>query len=126
MNDTFNQLELAMPKIKSVNEVSPDMTSLKGSITTTYTKLVQRYGEPCESDGYKSDAEWIIEWEDGLIGTVYNWKNGKNYLGNSGKEVENITDWNIGGHKEIVVRRIRDDILHSWPIFDEIRQEASE
>ena len=61
-----------------------------------------------------------------MIGTVYNWKNGKNYLGNRGKEVENITDWNIGDHKEIVVKRISDDLLNSWPVFDEIRQEVSE
>lgn len=115
-----------MPKVKSVNEASPDMTSLKCSITTTYAKLVERYGEPCESDGYKSDAEWIIEWEDGVIGTIYNWKNGKNYLGDGGEEVEDITDWNIGGHKQIVVKRIRDDLLNSWPIFDHIRQEVSE
>lgn len=115
-----------MPKIKSINEVSPDMTSLKGSITTTYANLFQKYGEPCKSDVYKSDAEWIIEWEDGVIGTIYNWKNGKNYLGDRGKEVENITDWNIGGHNQIVVKRIRDDLLHPWPIFDEIRQEISE
>lgn len=115
-----------MPKVKSINKVSADMTSLKGSITTTYAKLVKRYGEPHESDGYKSDAEWVIEWEDGVIGTIYNWKNGKNYLGDEGEEVENITDWNIGGYKEIVVKRISDDLLNSWPVFDEIRQEVSE
>jgi len=115
-----------MPKIKSINEVSPDMTSLKGSINTTYAKLVKRYGEPCESDGYKSDAEWIIEWEDGVIGTIYNWKNGKNYLGDYGDEVEDITEWNIGGHKPIVVKRILDDLKNSWPVFDEIRQEVSD
>lgn len=115
-----------MPKIKSINEVSPDMTSLQGYITTTYAKLVEKYGEPLKDDGYKSDAEWIIEWEDGAIGTIYNWKNGKNYLGNRGSEVEDITDWNIGGHKGIVVKRIRDDLLNSWPVFDEIRQEVAE
>ena len=111
-----------MPKVKSVNEVSPDMTSLKGSITTTYAKLVKRYGEPCESDGYKSDAEWIIEWEDGVMLSY----NEAARLLDGGEEVEDITDWNIGGHKEIVVKRIRDDLLNSWPIFDHIRQEVSE
>lgn len=115
-----------MPKVKSINKVSPGTTSLKGSITITYAKLVERYGEPCESAGYKSDAEWDIEWEDGVIGTIYNWKNGKNYLGDEGEEVEDITDWNIGGYKEIVVKRISDDLLNSWPVFDEIRQEVSE
>jgi hypothetical protein len=115
-----------MPKIKSINEASPDMTSLQGYITTTYAKLVEKYGEPLKDDGYKSDAEWIIEWEDGAIGTIYNWKNGKNYLGNRGSEVEDITDWNIGGHKGTVVKRIRDDLLNSWPVFDEIRQEVAE
>ena len=79
-----------MPKVKSINKVSANMTSLKGTITTTYSKLVDKYGDPLEIDGYKSDAEWIIEWEDGVIGTIYNWKNGKNYLGDDGDEVKNI------------------------------------
>lgn len=115
-----------MPKVKSVNEHSADGTHLQGYVSTTYDKIVSKYGPPIEGDGYKIDAEWIIQWEDGLVGTIYNWKNGKNYLGKEGTPTKKIEEWNIGGHKSIVVKRIQDDLLHSWPVFDEIRQEASE
>ena len=115
-----------MPKIKSINAVSPDGTCLQGYLNATYQKIVDRYGSPIEGDGYKTDAEWIIKWDDGIVRTIYNWKNGKNYLGESGLPIENITQWNIGGNKKIVEKRINDDILNAWPVFDEIRQEVSE
>lgn len=115
-----------MPKIKSINKASPDGTFLLDSIDTDYAKIVEKYGNPTTVDGYKSDAGWVIEWDDGRVGTIYNWKNGKNYLGKDGLEVNKIKDWNIGGKDKIVVKRIRDDLLNSWPIFDEIRQEVSE
>jgi len=115
-----------MPKIKSINKADAEGTCLQDYVTVDYKTIVDRYGEPTTSDGYKIDAEWIIEWEDGLIGTLYNWKNGKNYLGEDGLPVEEIWEWNIGGRYKTVAKRIRDDLLNAWPVFDEIRQEASE
>ena len=72
-------------------------TSLVGEITAPFSKLVKAFGEPTESDGYKSDAEWEVEFEDGTVATIYNWKNGKNYNGSSGTPTEKITNWRIGG-----------------------------
>lgn len=72
-------------------------TSLVGEITAPYSKLVKAFGEPTESDGYKSDAEWEVEFEDGTVATIYNWKNGKNYMGSSGTPTERIIHWHIGG-----------------------------
>ena len=73
-------------------------THLVGEIRTTYAKLVELFGEPTEGDGYKVDAEWEIEFENGTVVTIYNWKNGKNYCGADGLNVRQITNWNIGGH----------------------------
>jgi hypothetical protein len=115
-----------MPRIKSINQADADGTCLQGYVSVDYKTIVTKYGEPTTSDGYKIDAEWIIKWEDGQVGTLYNWKNGKNYLGDDGLPVEKIKEWNIGGRNNLVVKRIRDDLLNAWPIFDEIRQEASE
>lgn len=115
-----------MPKIKSINKANAIGTCLQDYINVSYDKIVEKYGIETTSDGYKIDAEWIIEWSDGKVGTIYNWKNGKNYLGEDGLEVNKIKDWNIGGKDKIVVKRIRDDLLNAWPIFDEIRQEVSE
>lgn len=115
-----------MPKIKSINKADAEGTCLQDYVTVDYKIIVERYGEPTTSDGYKIDAEWVIEWEDGQVGTLYNWKNGKNYLGEDGTPVERIIEWNIGGKSKIAGKRIRDDLLNAWPVFDEIRQEVSE
>jgi hypothetical protein len=81
----------------------------QGLITTTYDEIVARFGKQLTSgfDDYKSDAEWHIRWEDGMIGTIYNWKNGRNYLGSHGLDVWQITEWSIGGSSPDVVQRIR-------------------
>ena len=83
------------------NVVNCGGTSLVGYITVSYEKLVNTFGEPNNSDGYKVDAEWDIKFADGTIATIYNWKNGKNYIGCDGTDVEEITDWHIGGVNEL-------------------------
>jgi hypothetical protein len=89
--------------------VSIDNTCLQGHIRTGYQELVSAFGKqvgPELFDTIKSDAEWHIQFEDGLIATVYNWKNGRNYCGPSAPAAHEITEWNIGGKSEEVVQRI--------------------
>ena len=86
-----------MYKTHNEKEINVDRTSYVGEITTTYQTLVDTFGEPTKSDEYKVDAEWIIESPDGVVATIYNWKNGKNYLGNEGLDTVNIINWNVGG-----------------------------
>ena len=72
-------------------------TSLVDEIQITYDKLVKLLGEPnADNDGYKTDAEWELE-VNGKILTIYNYKDGKNYIGENGLEVEDITNWHVGG-----------------------------
>ena len=92
--------------IKSVNTASADWTSLQGYITVPYQKLIETFGKPEEGDGYKVDAEWVIEFEDGTIATIYNWKNGKNYCGSSGLPVSRIEEWNVGGKDKDAVKKV--------------------
>lgn len=74
-------------------------TSLAGYLTVTYAQLVEAFGAPnTPNDGYKTDAEWTLMSDDGHVVTIYNYKNGKNYNGPSGLAVEDITEWNVGGH----------------------------
>lgn len=116
-----------MPKIIRVNDESTSVngTSYLDLFHVDYDQLVSKLGDPGDSfDGYKTDAEWTIEFEDGNVATVYNWKNGKNYCGESGLAVSRIKEWHIGGHNACVVDWIKDYVLHSWPMFDDIRQEA--
>ena len=116
-----------MPKIIKVNNKSSHVngTSYLGRFNADYDLLISKLGEPTDSfDEYKTDAEWIIEFEDGNVATIYNWKDGKNYCGEEGLPVEHIKEWHIGGRNVCVVEWIEDYIHNSWPVFDEVRQEA--
>lgn len=74
-----------------------NMTHRQGQINTSYDILVAVFGQPDPGsiDPYKSDAGWTITFADGVVVTIYNWKNGPVY---GGDPVEEITLWNIGGH----------------------------
>ena len=71
-----------------------------------YDVLVKLFGKPHGSDEYKADAQWDIELEDGRVGSIYNYKTGKNYLGNKGLKTEDITYWHIGGKEKLVAKEI--------------------
>jgi hypothetical protein len=81
-------------------------TCLQGYISATFEELVAIFGEPGVGDEYKTDAEWIIEFEDGTVATIYNWKDGRNYCGEDGLAVEDITDWHVGGFGQRAVDRV--------------------
>ena len=71
-------------------------SSLQGRVEATYQELVAVFGEPnCHTDGYKTDAEWEFNITGRQTVNIYNYKNGKNYLGGNGLPVESITTWNI-------------------------------
>jgi len=72
-------------------------THLQGYVDTTYDALVAAFGKPTTADEYKVDWEWLVEFDDGTIATVYNWKDGPNYCGSEGLKASQITDWHIGG-----------------------------
>lgn len=77
-----------------------NMTSLQGYVNTNYETLVACFGEPvAQYDDYKCDCEWNIKFADGVVVSIYNWKDGKNYCGEEGLDVEDITDWHVGGHR---------------------------
>ena len=81
-------------------------THLIGHVSTSYQKLVEVLGDPLKGS-YKTDAEWYISFSDGMVATIYNWKNGKNYCGEEGYELEEIENWHIGGLKPQVETRIK-------------------
>lgn len=91
-------------KIDDATKVSG--THLQGYVETTYAKLVDTFGEPnLEGDEHKVDVEWLLETPAG-VATVYNWKDGKKYLGEDGLDVADIKEWHIGGHSVDVVEHI--------------------
>lgn len=88
-------------------DLIPEGTSLRGYISIRYDDLVQVLGQPREGDPRKTDAEWIVRFEDGTIMALYNYKNGRAYLGAEGVPVEAITSWNIGGATAAVLDHAR-------------------
>ena len=94
-------------------------TCLQGEIEIPYDRLVEVFGKhDGKNNGYKVDAEWdgII---DGLVFTIYNYKNGKNYLGDEGLEVEEITNWHIGGKSIKVVDKLK-KYISNFPAKEKI------
>ncbi len=89
--------------MKKTNETSG--TSYQGEIRVDYDTLVKVFGEPHFTGGYtcKTDAEWGFDF-DGVIATIYNWKNGKNWIGDDGLETKDIEYWHIGGFNDEAVR----------------------
>ena len=87
-------------------------TSLQGYIKASYEQLLKAFGPPNPDlcDNYKTDVEWAFEFADGTIATLYNWKNGKNYLGEEGSELKDMFTWNIGGRSERAVTKIKEQI----------------
>lgn len=75
-------------------------TSLQGEMVVEYDILVKMFGrQNTKNDGYKVDAEWLL-WTPFGVATIYNYKDGKNYLGKGGLPIKSITDWHIGGHNK--------------------------
>jgi hypothetical protein len=92
------------------NEINTSGTSLQGYVNNSYKELVSIFGEPLQifDDGSKIDIEWRIEFEDGTISTIYNWKNGHNYLGDEGDDIDDMAFFNVGGKTKESVYAVED------------------
>lgn len=88
--------------------IDTNMSHLQGYVEVSYADLVKTFGEPFYGDGYKSDAEWKVCFEDGTRATIYNWKNGKNYCGDNGLETHRINEWHVGGYEKKAVQRVQE------------------
>ena len=87
-----------------MTDINTNGTSLRGHFQMPYAKLVEIIGEPnSTSDGYKTDVEWAFE-RDGVVATIYNWKNGPNYIGRG--TIEDIDEWNVGGHNGFAIKLV--------------------
>lgn len=81
-------------------------TWLQSGVEVDYGTLVKTFGKPNDGDGYKTDAEWELLFEDGTFATIYNYKYGKVYLGKEGKVTTKITFWHIGGCDKRAVKLV--------------------
>jgi hypothetical protein len=97
-------------KYQSVPVEQANGTSLQGYIDADYDTLVGLFSEPDTSEGYKTDAEWIIKFEDGAVATIYDYKTGKNYNGKEGLPAPRNRDWHIGGFSKLAYQHVKDTL----------------
>jgi hypothetical protein len=113
---------------------------LIGVVVASYNMLKTAFGDACGGDGYKTQVEWAIQFEDGTIATIYDWKKGDCYHGEGkGTHFSKVEEWHIGGfnHKaELrvleVLTGVKDMINAGTPledipprIFNENQKEAT-
>ncbi len=82
-------------------------TSLQGEVHISYATLVRIFGKPLKGDGYKTQAEWVLQFKDGTVATIYDYKEGKSYLGRHGKPANKVTSWHIGGKNKKAVAHVK-------------------
>lgn len=90
-------------KFKQVGISARNGTSLQGYVTETFRTLAETFGSP-ESLGVedKITVEWAIQFEDGTVATIYDWK--RYELGAPG--LDEVYEWHIGGHTLSAVDRV--------------------
>ena len=104
-------------------------TSLQGYIKASYEQLLQTFGAPNPKlcDNYKTDVEWAFKFADGTVATLYNWKNGHNYLGEAeGLELNDIYEWNVGGFNEKAVSKLLEKLRSHQKKINLWMKQASE
>lgn len=93
--------------IKSKDFNLSNGTSRIGTLRITYSQLLAKLGEPCFGPEHSGDgkvrAEWLLQFEDGSIATIYDYKEYET-------PIEKVTEWSIGGRK-------RRDCYH---VFDSV------
>lgn len=76
--------------------INTQFTSLRGHIKTTRANLTDVFGKPIfYGEGDKVTVEWMIEFDNGVVATVYDWK--RYDLGIPG--LHEVEEYNIGGHE---------------------------
>jgi hypothetical protein len=86
--------------MKFTKDSNASGTSLQGYIRAYYHQLVAVFGEPDYTNGDKVTAEWCLDFEDGTVATIYDWKEYETPMG--------LHQWHIGGKSQEAVDRVTD------------------
>ena len=90
------------------HDINAAGTSLQGHIVASREDLMKVFGSPIDYPlGDKVTTEWIIEFNDLEIATIYDWKNEVR------PNFNEIFEWNIGGKTYDVVSRIKEIVSRS-------------
>ena len=88
----MNSKIISKMKAKVTNAASnANGTCLIGYVKTDYQTLQEKLGEPLKGhsgDG-KVTCEWVVEFDDNSVGTIYDWK--------VSETPTNTYNWHVGG-----------------------------
>lgn len=94
-------------KFETGTHVRTSMSSLRGYVNANFWDLVEKFGEPTYNESFgedKVDVEWCIEFDDGTIATIYNWKD---YDGGQRCRSDVNYRWHIGGFSNQAVDAVQ-------------------
>ena len=92
--------------MKFTNNANANMTGFKGEFPIAFAELVEIFGQPKygpNADLDKTTCEWALEFEDGTIATIYDYKTNRTPMGEY--------PWHIGGHDAEAVVRVHECII---------------
>ena len=92
-----------MTRATQADESLANGTSGQGSITATLRTLLKIFGQPNGQPSDKTTVEWVLQFENGTIATVYDWK--RYELGTP--EMDERTDWEVGGFDNDAYEQVR-------------------
>ena len=91
-------------------------TSLQGYVETTLEVLEGRFGEGL-GGGDKTTREWVLEFSDGTVATIYDWKE---YTTPTG-----MYSWHIGGKTKQAVWNAEAAIKGKITVVERFTQELA-
>ena len=94
-------------------------SSLQGYINAPLEHLESIFNKHgYDHDNFKTDGSWSLEFKENgsiTIATIYNCKDGKNYLGNDGFDLDQIKSWNIGGFGVNAYNKVLEKLVEAFP-----------
>lgn len=93
-----------MPEFENSIDVQTWGTYLIGTVETRYDTLVRVFGEPVMYDGIdeKTTCQWNLEFEDGSVATIYDWKTEQTPL--------EAYEWHVGGKSPEALTNVLDTL----------------
>ena len=109
--------------MKFTKNANSNMTGLRGEFPITFAELVEIFGKPDvgpNADLDKTSCEWALQFEDGTVATIYDWKCGRwTPMGEY--------EWHIGGYDAEAYTHVVDTIiLHRDKLVKMVREYNSE
>jgi hypothetical protein len=83
---------------KRGRHVRAQATGGMGNLRISWDRLNNIFGMPHFTDSDKSSSDWVFQFSNGEIATIYDW--------NKKKSPQEITDWRIGGNSPGAVTTI--------------------